>query len=217
MSYTLDSASAKQADTINSGIRDSGKYVGVITRAEALVSQNGTKGLGLSFKTTSGQTADYLDIYTHKKNGEELTGLKTVNALLACLKLRSINEGAIHCEKWNADIKKREQVQVTGYPELMNKPIGMLLQKELGTHSLTGADTEKMTVFGVFSASSELTASEILEGKTQPERLPKMIEALSARPVRDNRDKDRKPAAAAKPKGAATGTGFDSMDDDIPF
>lgn len=215
MSYNLNSNVAKQADNIASGIRESGKYVGTITRAEALLSQNDTKGLGLSFKTTSGQSADYLDIYTHKSNGEALTGLKTVNAILACLKLRAIAEAPIRCEKWNTQDKKRETVEVNGYPDLMGKSIGLLLQKELQTHSQTGADTEKMVVFGVFSAATELTATEILEGKTNPQRLASMVEALTARPVRDNRDKDKKPTArrAAEPAGH----GFDNMDDDIPF
>lgn len=217
MTYELDTATAKQADNIASAIREAGKYVGTITRAEALHSQQGTKGLGLSFKTASGQSADYLDIYTHKANGEALQGLKTVNAILACLKLRKISEGTIRCDKWNSQDKKRESVEVNGYAELMGKQIGLLLQKELQSHSQTGADTEKMTIFGVFSASTELTATEILEGKTNPERLAKMAEALMARPVRDSRDKGSKPAASRSTAPASAGHGFDNMDDDIPF
>lgn len=217
MSYTLDATSAKQADNIVSAIRDSGKYVGIITRAEALKSDKGTTGLGLSFKSATGASADYLDLYTHKANGEPLAALKTVNAILACLKLRGIEKAAIQCEKWSAAAGKRESVTVPGYPELMGKPLGMLLQKELQTHSKTGADVERLNIFGVFSASTELTASEILEGKTNPERLAKMVEALTARPVRDSRDRDRRPADAAPSHAASTGHGFADMDDDIPF
>lgn len=217
MTLKLDINSAKQADNIVSSIRESGKYKGVITRAEKLNSTNGTEGLGLSFKADDGSTADYLDIYTTKSNGESLMGAKTVSAILACLKLREARDGRIKCEKWNKTERKRETVEVNGYPELMGKRIGLLLQKELGTHEQTGADTEKMVIFGVFSADTELTASEILEGKANPERLSKMVDALAARPVRDNRAKDRRPpastGAAAKPS-----TGFDDMDDDlIPF
>lgn len=217
MSYDLDTSIAKQADNIASGIRESGKYIGTITRAEALRSQQGTTGLGLSFKTDSGQSADYLDIYTHKANGEALSGLKTVNAILACLKLRKIGEGAIKCEKWNTQEKKRETVQVNGYPDLMGKPLGLLLQKELQSHSVTGADTERLSIFAVFSPSTELTATEILEGKTNPERLGKMVEALMARPVRDNRDKGARPTSARAPTSQQGSTSFDNMDDDIPF
>jgi hypothetical protein len=212
----LNTESAKQADNIASSIRESGKYVGVITRAERLSSTQGTEGLGLSFRASDGSTADYLDIYTTKSNGEALMGAKTVNALLACLKLREVKDGRIRCEKWNKEERKRETVEVDGYPDMMGKRIGLLLQKELGTHHKTGEDTEKMTIFSVFSADTELTASEILDGKTNPERLPKMVDALAARPVRDNRDKDRRPAAS-KPTASRPATGFDDMDDDIPF
>jgi hypothetical protein len=219
VTFKLDANSAKSADNFFSSIRESGKYIGIITRAEALNSQHGTTGLGLSFKANDGSTADYLDIYTTKANGDVLMGMKTVNALLACLKLREIRDSRIKYEKWNKDTKKREMVEMPGYPDLMGKPIGLLLQKELGTNDQTGADTEKMVIFGVFNADTELTASEILEGKTKPERLSKMLEALIARPIRDNRTRGRStaPAPRAASQHTSTGTGFDDMDDDIPF
>ena len=217
MSYKLDTNAAKAADNIAASIRESGKYIGTITRAEALTSTKGTNGLGLSFKTVDGATADYLDIYTHKSSGEALMGAKTVNAMLACLRLRGIDEGRIKCEKWDKDAGKREVVEVPGYPDLMGKRIGLLLQKVLETRSDTGADVEKLGIFGVFSADTELTASEILDGKTNPERLSKMVEALDARPVRDNRDKGwRKPAAQST--GGAAGNGARGDDwEEIPF
>lgn len=214
MNLTLDPNSAKQADNIVSSINESGKYIGVITRAEHLRSSAGTEGLGLSFKSNTGQTADYLDIYTTKENGEVLAGTKTVNAILACTSLRGATLGRIKCEKWNKDAKRRDTYEVDGYPELMGKKIGLLLQKELQTHQQTGADVTRMNIFGVFSADTELTASEILDRKTNPERLPKMIEALAARPVRDSRDKGVRPARAA---GQSSAAAFSDMDDDIPF
>jgi hypothetical protein len=215
MDLTLDTKAAKAADTIASGITEAGKYIGTITRAEALKSTNGTLGLGLSFRTDSGQSADYLDIYTHKADGEALMGSKTVNALLVCLKLRGAKQGRITCDKWDSDARARVKVEVAGYPELMGKRIGLLLQKELGTNNTNGKDTERMTIFGVFSPDTELTASEILDSKVNPERLPQMVQALMARPVRDNRKRQggaTRPTAAAAPAG-----GFADMDDDIPF
>ena len=58
--------------------------------------------------------------------------------------------------------------------------------------------------------AQKLTASEILDQKTTPEHLPKLIERLRHRPV-----KGAKPAAA--PAAAKPSSGFDDMDDDIPF
>lgn len=209
MSLKLDTNSAKAADSIASAIRESGKYIGTITRAEKLVSKNGTKGIGLSFRASDGSTADYLDIYYQKGNGETLAGLKTVNAIMACLKLREAKVGRIKFERWNKDTRKREPVEADGYPDLMGKRIGLLLQKELATNQY-GDDVERMVIFGVFSAETELTASEILDGKTTPERLSKMVEALAARPVRDSRYKAARSASSPAPAG------FDD-EDDIPF
>lgn len=213
MSLKLDTNSAKAADSIASAIRESGKYIGTITRAEKLVSKNGTEGIGLSFRASDGSTADYLDIYYQKGNGETLAGLKTVNAIMACLKLREAKDGRIRFERWNKDARKREPVEADGYPDLMGKRIGLLLQKELASNQY-GEDVERMLIFGVFSAETELTASEILDGKTNPERLAKMVEALAARPVRDSRDKGARsaPRSASSPAPA----GFDD-EDDIPF
>lgn len=214
MSYDLDTSEAKAADNITSGISEAGKYIGTITRAEYLVSDKGTRGLGLSFKSDSGQTADYLDIYTHQKDGTALSGSKTVNAIMACTQQRRLSDGKITCEKWDKQSRQRVAVTVPGAPELMGKKIGLLLQEEVGTYK--GDETHKLLIFGVFSAASELTASEILEKKTTPERLSKMVEALMARPVRDNRKKG----------GGSSRSGSDDMwhagqdipfDDDIPF
>ena len=63
----LNAQLAQDADNITSSISELGKYIGTITRAEKLVSeQKGTQGLGLSFKADNGQSADYLDLYHTK-------------------------------------------------------------------------------------------------------------------------------------------------------
>lgn len=211
MSYTLDTNQAKAADNIASSIRETGKYLGSITRAEAIVSKNGTKGLGLSFKADDGATADYLDLYTHKSNGEALSSLKTVNAILACLKLRSVNEGPISFEKWNKDSKQRERVNGKGYPEMMGKRIGLLLRKEIEEDE-NGQARDRVAIFGIFQADTELTASEVLDQKTKPERLSKMVDALTARPVYDK----RKGTVTAARQASAPDSDW-TQDQDIPF
>lgn len=211
MSYTLDATQAKAADSMSSSIRETGKYVGIITRAEAITSTKGTKGLGLSFKSDDGATADYLDLYTHRSDGEPLSSLKTVNAVLACLKIRSISEGQINFEKWNKDTKQRERVNGRGYPELMGKRIGFLLRKELETDD-HGQDRERIAIFAVFQADSELTATEVLDQKTKPERLEKMFDALMLKPVYDK----RKSTAQAQRASQSAGEDW-TQDNDIPF
>lgn len=217
MTLKLNATAAKAADNINSGIKESGKYIGVITRAEKLVAGTGTEGLGLSFKANNGQTADYLDLYHTKGNGETLSAFKTVNAILCCAKVMEAKDGRIKCEKWVKESGQREMVEVPGYPDLMGKRIGFLLQKTLETDN-KGKDIERLQIFAVFNAESELTASEMYEKKTKPERLSSMLDALTGRPVRDNRKNKGKSSASAS---ADDGGYFDDIpplsDDDRPF
>lgn len=195
---TLDPKSASSADNIASSIRETGKYIGVFTRAEKLLSKNGTQGVGLSFKSDDGQSADYLDLYIQNANGEDLPSLKTVNAIMACLGLRTADEGNVTFEKWNKSAGAREKTTSVGYPDMMNKKIGLLLQKELHTDD-KGADRERVIIYGVFNASNELTASEIMARKTTPEKLPLILQTLMTRPVKDSR---KKTAISATSNGA---------------
>lgn len=215
MSYKLDTNSAKAADNIASSISTAGKYIGTITRAEYLTADSGARGLGVSFKTDDGATADYLDIYTHNGAGEPLPGAKVVNAIMACTALRDLSDGKIVCEKWSKQSNSREKFTVPGAPELMGKRIGFLLQEEYGTYN--GKETHKMLIFGVFSADTEMTASEILERKTTPVRLSKMVEALHARSVRDNRKRQAGGSRQQPSSGGGRDDPFDDMDSDIPF
>lgn len=215
---TFNPQEAARADQIASAISETGKYVGIITRAEKLRSTKGTDGLGLSFKSDSGETADYLDLYTVNANGETLPSMKVVQALLGCLQLRGAQEGTIKCSKWNKDIKQREDVTVQGYPDLMGKRIGLLLQKTVETDQ-DGKDRDRMQIFGVFQDKTELTVSEILARKTSPETLQKMLQYLAAHPVRDNRKGvSRSAQNSTAASGTTGGSGFGGFDDmDVPF
>jgi hypothetical protein len=202
---------AKEADHVNTQIRESGKYICEITRAEALTSRDkGTKGLGLSVKAEDGSTAAYLDVYYEKKDGEALPGMKTVQAIMGCLKLREPKLGTIKCQKWNKVTKSMEDMQVPGYPEMIGKSIGLLLQKELTTNQ-DSVDATRLNIFCVFEAGTGFTISEILAKKTKPEILDKQYQYLMQHPVRDSRNK--KPVSASQ-SHANMEVPFD---DDIPF
>jgi hypothetical protein len=209
MGLSLNAAEARKADNFSSVINETGKYVGVITRAEKLLSKNGVEGVGLSFKSDDGASANYLDVYTVKANGDKLRGHDLVQALLCCLRLKTVDEGQITFEKWDNNSRKMVPTTATGYPAMMGKRIGMILQKELQTHSETGADTEKMQIVVVFEATTGLSASEILDSKTKAEKADTIARIL--KPVRDSRKSHGRPQAAQQAAGAAP------FDDDIPF
>lgn len=66
-----------------------------------------------------------------------------------------------------------------------------------------------MVLKGVFQAKTELTASEILDKKTKPEQLERMVAGLRHRPL-----KGHKPAAAP---AQHDDYGSPAGEDDIPF
>jgi hypothetical protein len=213
MGLTLNANDAKKADNFLNVIRESGKYVGTITRAEKLLSKNGVEGVGFSFVGDDGATASYLDVYTIKPNGDKLRGYNLVQAVLCCARVKSASDGKITFQRWNNAERKTEFATADGYPELMNKRIGFVLQRELATNATTGADTDRVNIMAVFEASTGLMASEILESKTKAEKLDNVLKVLAANPVRDTRKTAGRSAHHGDSGPAPTG-GFD---DDIPF
>jgi hypothetical protein len=215
MSLVFNQDEARKADATNGSIRESGMYVGIITRAEKLISEKGTEGVGFSFKTDDGSTANYLDIYTKKENGEPLRGLSIVQAVLCCTRTREAQEGSITFDKYDINSKKMVKATANGYPDLIGKRVGFVLQKELSTNTKTGKDTERLNVYAVFEAGTNLVSSEILDKKTQPEQLDKIVANLMRNPLRDTRTaKTLNSLGHAVPAESA---GFDDLDNDLPF
>lgn len=214
MSLTLNAAEAKKADQFSSVIRESGKYVGIITRAEKLLSRNNVEGVGISFKTDDNASANYLDLYTVKPGGEKLRGYNLVQAILCCTRTKDAAEGEITFDRWDQDERRLVQATTPGYPTLMGKRIGLVLQRELGTNANTGGDTDRMNIVGVFEPSTELTSTEILDNRTKPERLAKVVRMIELNPVRDTRKSKGAPAARPASTPAKDSAPFD---DDIPF
>jgi hypothetical protein len=214
MSLDLNANDARQADRMNSSIRESGKYIGVITRAEKLLSEKSTEGLGISFKTDDGATANYLDLYTVNAKGEKLPSMATVQAILCCTKMKSANEGSITFKAWDKAQKKEVDKTANGYPDLIGKRIGLLLQRELSDNPKDSSKpNDRVVVYGVFEADTGFTASEILDKATKAEKVEKMLQVLMAKPFNDRRT-NKSSAPSAAPSGS---TSFDDFEDDIPF
>jgi hypothetical protein len=144
MSLTLNANEARQADRLNTAIKETGKYIGVITRAEKLLSKQGTEGFGLSIKTDDGATANYLDLYTVNSKGDTLPSMATVQAILCCTRTKEAKEGLIDFDKWDSEAKAVVQFRANGYPDLMGKRIGLLLQRELSTNTTNGNDVDEV-------------------------------------------------------------------------
>lgn len=209
--YALDTQEARKADTQGNQIKELGKYIGTITQAEDITAKSGTKGVALSFTSNSGQKTK-VGIYTVKKDGTKLSGLSMLNALMTCLSLRNIAPKAGKVTHYDYDAKADIVEDGSVFPELC-KPVGFLLETEDYLKNDGNTVGTRMVLRGVFHANSELTASEVLDKKTKPEQLEKMVASLRHRPL--------KAASATAPRTHAptgsVGSGFDDMDDDIPF
>ena len=206
--YQLDTTEARKADSAGGMISEIGKYIGTFTQAVDVTARTGTKGVALNFQSNAGQKAR-LSIYTMKTDGEKLMGYQALMAIMTCLKLRQITDKEGTAMKWDNDTKSEVSVQAVIFPELCNKPIGVLLETEDYIKNDGGTGT-RMVLRGIFQAETELTATEILDKKTKPEQLEKMVMSLRHRPV-----KGAKPMPARQHAAAAAGPDFD--DGDIPF
>ena len=205
MDYTLDTKAAQAADQMGSRLDATGQYTGVFTRAEATTSKNGAEGIDFSFKSNDGLSADYLTVWTHGRDGKEIYGYKQLMAIMTCLKIKSLSTKEGMIEKWDKETSGKVKVSATLYPDLMNKPIGLLLQRE-DYLKKDQSEGHKMGIFAAFEASTEFTASEILGHKTSPELLDKMLAKLKDKPLQMSVSANYAPSAS-----------FDSFEDEIPW
>lgn len=215
MSLAFNADSARRADRQSNIIKETGKYVGTITRAERLESKKGTRGVGFSFKSDDGATASYLDIYTHRANGEELFGADLVQSVLCCADVKDAPEGQITFERWSSEDRAMVECKAPGYPALMGKKIGFVLQRTLETRDDTGEDSDKMVLVRVFRAKDGFTSSEILDRATKPEKIEKFMAWLA--PVNDKRKKTPAQRMAASAPVGNHQEGDPGFGDDINF
>ena len=214
--YALDTQAARHADTAGATIKEIGKYVGEFIQAQDIKTKKGGRGVSFTFKSTSGQTAN-LAIYTTSADGERYQGYDTLMAIMTCMQLRGIKPAPGKVTKWDYDAKKEVQEDGTLFPDL-HKPIGVLLETE-DYEKQDGSIGTRMVLKNVFQPSTELTASEILDKKTQPAALARMVDGLRHRPLKGARPTAPTggDAGSSPPAGHPASSGFDGMGDDIPW
>ncbi len=182
--YALDKQgadAARKSDAGGGSIKELGKYIGTFAQAVDVDTKKKGKGIALSFESTSGQKSN-LAIYTTGANGERYQGYEQLMAIMTCMGLRNIAPKDGVFTKYDFDAKKDVQVQGKIFPDLC-KPIGVLLETEDYAKD-DGSTGTRMVLKNVFQAATELTASEILDRKTKPEQLEKMVQGLRHRPLK---------------------------------
>lgn len=211
MDYSLDAKQARSAEYTGSRIDETGKYIGKFTRAEDIKAKTGAVGVEFDFEANDGRKCR-LSLYTKNKDGAAIFGGNMLMAIMTCMKVKDIQSAPATVKKYVFETKKEETITAPVYAALHNKPIGLLLQAEEYEKTDGSGSGWKMNIAGSFDASTELTASEILDKIVKPEKLAKMVAVL-----RDKLLKGGKPKLA-QTVGAPNGKDpFDDMDDDIPF
>lgn len=208
--YQLDQNAARKADTAGATIKELGKYVGEFIQARDIVTKKGGRGVDLIFKSASGQKAN-LAIYTTGVNGDQYQGYDTLMAILTCMRLRGIKPVEGMYTRYDFDQKQEVKEQGKVFPELC-APIGVLLETE-DYEKNDGSVGTRMVLKNVFEASSELTASEILDRKTQPEALAKMVASLRHRPLKSRGNH----SDGGPPPGHPAANNYFDQDSEIPF
>jgi hypothetical protein len=155
---------AREGDNPSTRIMETGAYAGIITVAKSVTSKKGTKGIEIAFKDKQGLEASYLTLWTTDKSGQSIYGEKQLHALMACMKLRSITAQQATVEEYDFDARQNINIQADVYPELMNNPVGLVLQNEEYPAN-DGSIKNRMVMVGFFNAETRQTASEILDNK----------------------------------------------------
>jgi len=193
-----------------------GAHVVTIRRALLATARTGTKGIEMDIEGEGGEEARYINVYTHRKGGEEIVyGIGTVQSMLAILNLPTLAVGQVH---------SRDGTSAEGFPPLIGKRIGMLLQRRLYTKG-DGSDGSSLNLVMPFHPDTRQTAGELLE-RHQPalldQRLAHLTDAdereMAARALPGARDAFPANApSVAPPRAAVASGGALPFDDDIPF
>jgi single-strand DNA-binding protein len=196
--YEYDPESAGKADDVASRIDTNGPYVGQFKLAHTIKSERtGTEGIHFEFNSPGGGSASF-DVYTRKEDGTPTFGWNQVQAMMTVLGLRGLRSVLGKFEQYDFDAGKRVEVEGEIFPELCSKDIGLVLQKELYTKN-DDKEGFRMNLYGIFHPVSRLTASELKDRKTQPEKIEKMLRGLKT--------KDSRRAVTAEPAQPAVGAG----------
>lgn len=193
-------------------IETSGPYVGVFTQAKQRIAKTGTRGIEFSFEASDGAVARYMTLWVERANGERIAySYGLLSGLMVCLGLKSIRSEAAVGEEWDAGVGARVPTRIEAYPELINRQVGVLLQRE--ERDWEGRLRVGMRIVDFFHPATRQTPAEVLGGSGATGQLDALIAHLKDRVV-------RAPPPAATVAGApspAQAAAIDLGDDDIPF
>jgi hypothetical protein len=218
--YNIDQNAARQGDERGGRITDIGRYVGKFTRAEHVISDaKKTTGVEFAFESDDKQSATFT-VWTINGKGEQIFGFKQLQAIMTVLKCRSLATTVKVVKKWDRNSQGIVNVEAEVFADLMDKPVGVLFETEdyekYENGQPSGKVGTKLVFAGVFDPKTNLTASEILDKKVQPQKLEQNIRTLRHRPLKRVAGNGGTPAYSGHPNAPGNDAGG-GYDDDIPF
>ncbi|WP_369788359.1 DUF669 domain-containing protein [Rouxiella sp. WC2420] len=133
-------------------INESGAYIFTITEAKCMTSSGGAKSIELSVEADDGRKANYLNVYTEKKDKTpNQFGINMINAIMGCTSVNSLT-------------MVMKDINTHLVPELIGKRVGFVLQKTLKSKQ-DGSDTYNFDIRIPFIAQTNQTLQEKIDGK----------------------------------------------------
>ncbi|RPD89369.1 hypothetical protein EGK74_03880, partial [Neisseria weixii] len=173
--FKLNKQEAIAYDQRGGYINQAGKYKTTIESAVWHIGQNQngrSENIRLTVTTEQKQKATFF-INTSYANGiANEGGIRLVNAVLACLRLHGSGDPTpASVKEYNPDTKQEEVVIRDCFTALHGRQLGIVVQM---VHE-DGRDNPNPTIYSVFEANTELTASEIMRAETEPKQLSKVL------------------------------------------
>lgn len=228
MIFTLDQTAAV-AETFSPGrIDKTGLYIGHFINAyERKSTSSDSVAMHLDFISITGKSGS-VDLWhtgrdgtNNDKNGKKLSGYNQVMSLMSLLGIQQLKpKPNVQIKKWDNVLKGFVDAYVTGYPQLIDKPIGAVFQmsKDPKQISVDGKWVTAQPVtywdnaecLGFCDAETKLSAGGIdmqaWADKLEPVKWPKeAVQAMDAQLIKQ---------AQSAPNAPNEGADFD---DDMPF
>lgn len=145
-------------------INESGGYIFTITEAKYVISSGGAKSIEFSVETDDGRKANYLNVYTVKKDGSSNKhGVNMINAMMGCSGVKQLTM-----------VKNEAGADVA--PEFVGRKLGLVLQKTLKTKD-DGRETYSFDIRIPYLAQSQRTLQEHVTN-APAETIAKMLTTL---------------------------------------
>lgn len=207
--YTLNQQYAREGSTGGgAGRLYTGGFEGVFTKASEYSNANGTRGISFEFRADTGEVGGFT-LYTYNGKGEPLAGLKRLNALMTCMKLKAINPVRGQYEEYDQATRQRIQVSGNVFPELLNKRVGLVIQMEEYAKT-DGSTGQRPTLYAPYDPESKKLAAEIWDNKPAT-GLANILKTIKDRPL-------RKQSAGYAGGNAGYDDSLPPIDlDDVPF